>query len=118
MVANGEGQPVERGQPGEIQYKSPATMTSYCNDPGKTALIFTEDGWLKSGDIGWVDEQGYLYIVGRSKVCFPFVRPWYTAEHIQDMFNLNGADISGAQIEGGIILHPDVKEACVVPVKL
>lgn len=71
MTVDKEGRPQERRKQGEIWYKSPATIKGYCNDPGNTALTVTEDGWLKSGDIGWIDEQGYLYLVGRAKVCFP-----------------------------------------------
>lgn len=69
MIVDKEGRPLERGKQGEVWYKSPATMKGYCNDPEKTALTVTEDGWLKSGDIGWIDEQGYWYLVGRVKVC-------------------------------------------------
>ena len=44
-------------------------MKCYCNEPEKTALTITEDGWLKSGDISTVDGEGYVYVIGRTKVC-------------------------------------------------
>lgn len=121
MTVDKNNRPLERGQQGEIWYKSPSVMKYYCNEPEKTALTVTGEGWLKSGDIGWVDEQGYWYLAGRSKVClsiYQALSPYSSLIMIQDMFKLNGSDISGSQIEGGIILHPDVKEASVIPVTL
>eukprot|EP00833_Pecoramyces_ruminatium_P011125 jgi/Orpsp1_1/1185157/evm.model.c7180000092547.1 len=52
---------------GEIQIKSRAVMKEYYKEPEKTKEAFTEDGWLHTGDLGYFDEDGYLYLVGRSK---------------------------------------------------
>ncbi|OUM59847.1 hypothetical protein PIROE2DRAFT_14548 [Piromyces sp. E2] len=52
---------------GEIQIKSRAVMKEYYKDPERTKEAFTEDGWLHTGDIGYFDEDGYLYLVGREK---------------------------------------------------
>ncbi|HAJ99272.1 MAG TPA: long-chain fatty acid--CoA ligase [Bacteroidales bacterium] len=52
---------------GEIVAKGPNIMLGYFRDPGQTAEVFTQDGWFKTGDLGTIDKNGYLYIKGRLK---------------------------------------------------
>lgn len=52
---------------GEVQARGPNIMQGYLNDPEATQATFTEDGWLKTGDLGFLDSEGNLYIKGRSK---------------------------------------------------
>lgn len=69
MMVDSEGRPLERGQQGELWYSHSGLMKYYCNEPEHTARAVTKDDWFKSGDICWIDNEGYVYFVGRCKVC-------------------------------------------------
>jgi len=66
-VAGDDGAPVAPGEVGEIEFKGPNVFSGYWRMPEKTAEEFTPDGWFRSGDLGWIDEDGYVAIVGRGK---------------------------------------------------
>ncbi len=84
---------------GEIQVKGPNVMLGYYKDPERTAEVFTPDGWFKTGDLGVIDEEGYLFIKGRSKNMF---------------LGSNGKNIYPEEIEIVINQHPAVGESLVV----
>ena len=58
--------PDENGR-GEICAKGPMIMQGYYNMPEETAAVLSEDGWFRTGDIGWLDDEKYLYLCGRAK---------------------------------------------------
>ena len=66
-VADQEGNPVPIGERGEIWARGYPIMSGYYNDPEKTKETITPSGWLRTGDEGKMDEDGYLYFVGRKK---------------------------------------------------
>lgn len=83
---------------GEIQMRSQALMQGYYKEPEKTAEVFTDDGWLKTGDKGQIDGQGLLRITGR----------------VKDLFKTGkGKYVAPAPIEDKLVMHEAV-EACVV----
>ena len=66
-VAGGDGAPVAPGEVGGIEFKGPNVFSGYWRMPEKTAEEFTADGYFRSGDLGWMSEDGYVAIVGRGK---------------------------------------------------
>ncbi len=91
---------VATGEPGEIVLRGPTVMAEYLDDPEATAAALSADGWLRTGDLGVVDEQGNLRIVGRSK----------------DMFIVGGFNAYPAEIENHLVRHPDLAAAAVIGV--
>lgn len=83
---------------GELQVKSPSVMMGYVNAPELTAEIITEDGWLRTGDIGFEDEEGFIHITGRKKNL---------------IILSNGANVSPEQIENLLLDHQLIEECLV-----
>ena len=97
VIRDENGQPVLEGEVGEITLKlQRQAATSYWRDPEMTALM-QRDGWFYSGDLGRIDQEGYFYIVGRTK----------------DMIISGGFNIYTREIENVLYSHPAVFEACV-----
>ena len=95
MLENGEDAPTEAW--GEVCIKSPAVMKGYWNRPEATAEVFTHDGWFRTGDIGYLNAEGYLFLVDRAK----------------DLVIRGGENIGCAEVEGAIALHDAVMEVAV-----
>lgn len=91
---------VAPGEPGEILLRSGNLLSHYLDDPEATARARTPDGWLRTGDLGTVDEEGRLRIVGRLK----------------DMFIVGGFNAYPAEIEQILQRHEDIAEAAVIGV--
>ena len=90
-------QPLPQGEVGEVCIRSVANARGYWNNPEATAKAFTTDGWFLTGDLGQLDEDGYLTIVDRKK----------------DIIIRGGENISAVEVEAAIYGHPAVAEAAV-----
>ncbi len=93
---DGVAQPV--GEPGEVLVRGYSVMSGYLDDPAATASTIDPEGWLHTGDLGTLDERGYLRIVGRKK----------------DMFIVGGFNAYPAEIENLLLGHPAVNRVAVV----
>src|SRR3954464_11378449 len=99
-ILDAEGKRLPPGEVGEIATRSGSNMAGYWNLPEATAKTLDRDGWLRTGDAGYMDEDGYLYIHDR----------------IKDMIISGGENIYPAEVKSAICDHPDVAEAAVVGV--
>jgi acyl-CoA synthetase (AMP-forming)/AMP-acid ligase II len=91
--------PVVDGEVGCVCLRSPAAMSGYWRDPEATADAFTDDGFVRTGDLGWIDEHGRLRLVGRSK----------------EMYVRGGENVYPVEVEAVLSSHPDVAAVAVVP---
>jgi long-chain acyl-CoA synthetase len=98
-ILDDNDRPQPPGERGEICLRGPIVMKGYHNRPDDTAQIM-RGGWLHTGDIGYLDEEGYLFVVDRKK----------------DMIIRGGENIYPAELEAILIEHPSVAEAAVVGV--
>ncbi len=90
--------PPPEGEPGEIVVSGPQIMRGYWNRPDADAKVFVDDHWLRTGDVGTIDADGYIRIVDRLK----------------DMIAVGGFKVFPSQIEAVLYTHPAVKEALVL----
>ncbi len=97
-IKDDNNQEVAFGEAGEICIKGPQVTPGYYNRPEETAKVFDDDGWFHSGDIGFMDEQGYVQIVDRKK----------------DMIIVSGFNVYPNEIEAVIASHADVVEVGVI----
>jgi acyl-CoA synthetase (AMP-forming)/AMP-acid ligase II len=88
---------VEPGQPGELWFRTPQLMEGYHNKPEATAETITADGWFRTGDIGRVDDQGFIFVEDRLK----------------DMIISGGENIYSVEVERTLTDHPAVLDAAV-----
>ena len=93
-----QGQEVAPGTPGELLMRSGSIMSHYLDDPEATAQALSADGWLRTGDIAVIGDDGCLRIVGRTK----------------DMFVVGGFNAYPAEIENALLRHPDIQQAAVI----
>jgi long-chain acyl-CoA synthetase len=100
MIIDDEGREVPYGQPGEIAIRGPQVMAGYWQRPDETAKVMTADGFFKSGDIGTMDERGYVKIVDRKK----------------DMILVSGFNVYPNEVEEVVGSHPGVLECAAVGV--
>lgn len=93
-----DGAPVEAGAIGEVCLGSPAVMEGYWRNSGANAEVFTEDGSVRTGDLGWVDERGRLHLAGRGR----------------ERYVRGGYNVYPMEVEGVLADHPDVAAVAVV----
>ncbi len=96
-ILDDAGAPVPQGARGEVAIRSVACFQEYWGKPEATAEAYTADGYFRTGDIGYLDEDGYLFIVDRKK----------------DIIIRGGENISCQEVEEALYQHPDVAEAAV-----
>jgi long-chain acyl-CoA synthetase len=96
-----DGTVLPENEPGEVQFRGPSVIPGYWEDEEATAATLSDDGWLSTGDIGYVDDDGYLFLVDRRK----------------DVIIRGGYNVYPREVEEVLYAHPDVLEAAVVGVQ-
>lgn len=90
---------VKPGQSGEIWVRGPQVMKGYHNRPDATAEMLDEEGWLRTGDIGYVDEDEYLYVIDR----------------VKELIKYKGFQVAPAELESLVQSHPAVADVAIIP---
>jgi long-chain acyl-CoA synthetase len=99
-VLEDDGRELPVGEVGEICIRGPQVMKGYWNRPDETRKVFTSEGWLRTGDMGFMDERGYFKITDRKK----------------DMIIVSGFKVFPNQIEDVVMMHPGVLEVAAIGV--
>jgi fatty-acyl-CoA synthase len=99
VVDPDSGRVLAAGEMGELQAQGPGVTAGYYRNAEATAQAFTADGWLHTGDLGRIDEDGYLSLVGRSK----------------ESYRCGGEQVLPTEVEDLLVTHPAVLQAHVVP---
>ena len=100
QIRDEEGRVLPTGEAGELIVRGPRIMKGYWKDEEKTKKAFTPDGWYRTGDKGYFDEEGYIYLCGRA----------------DDMIVRGGENISPEEVENVLYTHPKIEEAAVIGV--
>ncbi|MFN8037416.1 MAG: FadD3 family acyl-CoA ligase [Acidimicrobiia bacterium] len=100
LVVDAQGKELPRGEPGEVVVRGYNVMQGYYDDPSETAATVDADGWLHTGDVGVMDDRGYLRITDRTK----------------DMFIVGGFNAYPAEIENLLLRNEDIAQVAVVGV--
>ena len=98
-ILDSRGRRLAAGKRGEIALRGPTITRGYDNDAAATMVAF-RDNWFRTGDLGYLDAEGYLFIVGR----------------IKEIIHKGGQKVAPAEVEGALLSHPDVIDAAVFPV--
>jgi acyl-CoA synthetase (AMP-forming)/AMP-acid ligase II len=92
------GEEVAQGKEGELWIRGPQIMKGYLNQPGETAACLDREGWYHTGDVGYVDPDGYFFIVDRTK----------------ELIKYKGLQVAPAELEALLVTHPAILDAAVV----
>ena len=101
MICDDDGNPLAIGEPGEICIKGPQVMEGYWQRPQETADVMLPGGWLKTGDVGRMDEDGYIFIEDRKK----------------DMILVSGFNVYPNEIENVVVEMPGILEAAAIGIE-
>jgi long-chain acyl-CoA synthetase len=97
-VVDDDGSPLPPGEQGELCIRGTCVTNGYLNKPEATKEAFDTDGWFHSGDVAYMDEDGFAYIVDRKK----------------DMINVGGEKVFPSEVEDMMLVHPKIKDLVVV----
>ena len=97
-IVDADGKELPSGTIGEILVRGPNIMTGYFKNPEETAKVLSPDGWLKTGDLGYLGEDGFVFVTGR----------------IKELIIKGGENIAPREIDEALLKHPDVLEAAAV----
>jgi acyl-CoA synthetase (AMP-forming)/AMP-acid ligase II len=99
-VVDPDGATLPTSKDGELWVRGPQLMAGYRDDPEATAATIDEDGWLHTGDLGHIDEDGSIFLVDRLK----------------ELIKVRGFQVSPAELEAVLVTHPSVADAAVIGV--
>lgn len=99
-ICDTNGNVLSAGKTGEIEIRSPSNMQGYWNQEQATRATLSDDGWLKTGDAGMIDSEGYVFVQDR----------------IKDMIITGAENVYPAEVESAIYAHPDVADVAVIGV--
>ena len=99
-IVGEDGAELPAGDRGELQVRGTSVIRGYWNHPEANAETFVEDGWLRTGDVAYLDDEGFLFIVDRNK----------------DLVIRGGENIGCGQVEAALLEHPNVLEVAVYAV--
>lgn len=97
-IVDADGRTLPPGETGEIVVRGPNVMKGYYKDPEETAKVLSSDGWLRTGDLGHMDEDGFVFVTGR----------------IKELIIKGGENIAPREIDEALLRHPAILEAAAV----
>jgi len=100
VVDPATGDDLGTGEDGELWIRGPNVMKGYLNNPDATAAMIDDDGWLHTGDIGHVDDDGY----------------WFIVDRVKELIKVKGFQVPPAELEALLITHPAVADVAVIGV--
>lgn len=98
LVCDESGRALPRGENGELHVRGPNVMKGYLNKPAETAAVLSSDGWLRTGDLAHIDDDGFIFLTGRTK----------------DLIIYGGQNILPQEVEHALLEHETVFEVAVV----
>lgn len=93
------GQDCAQGEDGELWIRGPQIMRGYLNQPEETADCIDSEGWYHTGDVGYVDEDGFFFIVDR----------------VKELIKYKAMQVSPAELEALLVTHPEILDTAVIP---